>query len=68
MPKGLPNKNTIRVDRYQQKAGYKAKTFKLKADIVEKFMAACEAAGVGQAATITALMQEFIDRQSKSQG
>lgn len=60
MPKGEPNKNTIRVDRYQKKAGYKVKGFKLKGDVAERFEKACEAAGVSQAAKITELMEDFI--------
>jgi len=64
MPKGDPNKNTIRTDRYQKKAGYKVKGFKLKGDVAERFEKACEAAGVSQAAKITELMEEFIKQQS----
>lgn len=64
MPKGEPNKNTIRVDRYQKKAGYKVKGFKLKGDVAERFEKACEAAGVSQAAKITELMEDFIRQQS----
>lgn len=64
MPKGDPNKNTIRTDRYQKKAGYKVKSFKLKGDVAERFEKACEAAGVGQAAKITELMEDFIRQQS----
>ena len=37
MPKGDPNKNTVRVDRYQKKAGYKVKSFKLKGDVADEF-------------------------------
>ena len=63
MPKGEPNKNTVRVDRYQKKAGYKVKGFKLKGDVAERFEKACESAGVGQAAKITELMEQFIREQ-----
>lgn len=60
MPKGSPNKNTIRVDRYQKKVGYKVKSFKLKGDIADRYAAACQKAGVSQAAKIVELMEEFI--------
>lgn len=63
MPKGMPNKNTIRVERYQKKAGYHVKSFKLRGDIAERFAQACEREGVGQAAKITELMQAYIDSQ-----
>lgn len=61
MPKGEPNKNTIRVDRYQKKAGYKVKGFKLKGDLADRFATACDKAGVSQAAKISELMEQFIN-------
>ncbi len=64
MPKGNPNKNTIRVDRYQKKVGYKTKGFKLKGDIAEQFAKACEKSGRSQASVIQELMQEYIERNS----
>ncbi|MBR4668431.1 MAG: chemotaxis protein [Butyrivibrio sp.] len=67
MPKGNPNKNTIRVERYQKKEGYKVKGFKLKGDVAERFEEACKAAGVSQAAKITELMEEFIKSVATSQ-
>lgn len=60
----MANKNTIRVDRYQKKVGYKTKSFKLKGDIAERFAEACDKTGVGQAATITSLMEKFVSDNS----
>lgn len=60
MPKGEPNKNTVRVDRYQKKAGYKVKGFKLKGDVADRFAEACDRAGVSQASQITKMMEQFI--------
>ena len=60
MPKGEPNKNTIRVERYQKKAGYKTKGFKLKGNLADRFAAACDKQGVSQAAKISELMEQFI--------
>lgn len=60
MPVGSPSKNTIRVDRYQKKAGYKVKSFKLKGDVAERFTEACEISGESQATVITRLMEEYI--------
>lgn len=60
MPVGAPNKNTIRVERYQKKVGYMSKTYKLKRDVVERFAAACDRAGASQASTMTQLMEQFI--------
>lgn len=61
MPKGNPKKQTIATDKYQKKAGYCAKTFKLKQDLVNEFMSTCEKLGVGQAATISDFMRKFIE-------
>ena len=61
MPKGNPTKQTIASEKYQKKAGYKVKAFKLKGDVADRFAAACEKAGVSQAAKITELMEQFIN-------
>lgn len=65
MPKGNPKAQTIASDKYQKKAGYMAKSFKLKRDIVEEFEKACMAAGVSQASQITKMMKDFINKQNK---
>jgi len=65
MPKGKPSKQTIASEKYQKKAGYKVKGFKLKGDVADRFAAACEAAGVSQASKITELMESFISEVEK---
>jgi hypothetical protein len=65
MPTGNPNKNTIRVERYQKKVGYKTKGFKLKGDVADRFATACEENGESQAAVITRLMEEYIAANEK---
>lgn len=65
MPKGEPNKNTVRVDRYKKKAGYKTKGFSLRGDISDLFAEACEKAGRSQASVIQDLMQEFIEKMKE---
>ncbi len=60
MPKGSPSKQTIASEKYQKKAGYKVKGFKLKGDVAERFAEACERAGVSQVEKITELMEKFI--------
>ena len=60
MPKGSPNTQTRATDRYQKKAGYVSKSFKLKKNVCDRFVAACEIAGVSQASKITELMELFI--------
>lgn len=59
MPKGEPNSQTLATERYQKKAGYMTKGFKIKREVAENFAAACEKAGVSQASQITKMMKEF---------
>ncbi len=62
MPKGKPNPQTIATEKYQKKAGYMTKGFKLKREVVEQFEEACKKAGVSQAGQISKMMQEFIGK------
>ena len=63
MPKGNPSSQTIASEKYQKKAGYMTKGFKLKGDVADRFAKACEKAGVSQAQQITKMMLEFIEEQ-----
>ncbi len=60
MPVGNPSKNTLRVEKYQKKAGYSVKGFKLKGDIADHFADACRERGESQAAVITRMMESYI--------
>lgn len=60
MPVGSPTAQTIASEKYQKKAGYKVKGFKLKGDVAERFAEACEKMGVSQAEQITKMMEAFI--------
>ena len=62
MPKGNPSAQTRANENYQSKAGYIAKTYKLKRELTEAFTQVCEKAGVSQAAAISELMREFIEK------
>ena len=62
MPKGKPTPQTIASEKYQKKAGYKTKAFKLKGDVADRFQEACERAGKSQASVITELMERFINK------
>ena len=64
MPKGNPTAQTKASEKYQKKAGYSVKGFKLKGDVADRFAAACDAAGISQAAKITELMEQFIKEQN----
>lgn len=62
MPKGKPNPQTIATEKYQKKAGYMTKGFKIKREIAVQFEEACKKAGVSQAGQISKMMQEFIGK------
>lgn len=62
MPKGNPSPQTIASEKYQKKAGYMTKGFKIKREVAEAFEQACEKAGVSQAAKITELMLSFAEK------
>ena len=57
MPKGNPTPQTIASEKYQKKAGWMTKGFKLKRDVVEEFEEACEKAGVSQALSLIHIYQ-----------
>lgn len=65
MPAGSPKPQTVASEKYQKKAGWIAKSFKLKKDLVEQFAEACEKAGVSQAGQISEMMKAFIEEQNK---
>ena len=64
MPKGKPGAQTIATQKYHQKIGLISKSYKLKQELVERFAAACDKAGVSQAAKISELMEQFITEQN----
>lgn len=65
MPIGKPKPQTIASEKYQKKAGYMTKGFKLKRDVVEAFEKACAEVGVSQASQITKMMKEFVAEVGK---
>ena len=52
------SKQTLRNQRYQEKAGWTSKSYKLKKEIVEQFAEACEKTGVSQAGQLSKMMRE----------
>lgn len=51
-------------DKWNAKAGLISKSYKLKRELVDQFAAACEKAGVSQAAQLTKMMNAFIEEQN----
>ena len=63
MPVGNPKPQTIATKKYEEKAGWISKSYKLKRELVEQFAAACQSAGISLAAQLTRMMNEFIAQQ-----
>ena len=66
MPVGKPKPQTIATKKYEAKAGFVSKSYKLRKDRGEQFAEACEAAGVSQAAQLTKMMREFVEAQTEN--
>lgn len=66
MPIGKPSPQTIASEKYQKKAGYMVKGFKIKREVAEAYEKACEKAGVSQAGQITKMMKEFVEEVERT--
>lgn len=67
MPIGSPKPQTIATRKYEAKAGWISKSYKLKRELVEEFASACEKVGVSQAAQLSTMMKAFIDETKASE-
>ena len=65
MPIGSPKPQTIATKKYEEKAGFISKSYKLRREVTDEFARACEKAGVSQASQLTRMMQEFIQQQKE---
>lgn len=63
MPVGSPKPQTIATKKYEQKAGWMSKSYKLRREDVEAFAEACNVAGVSAAGQLTKMMREFVQEQ-----
>ncbi len=61
----MANVQTRATDKYQKKVGLTVKSFKIKKELADGFKETCDRIGVGQAATISRLMQSFIDQHKE---
>ena len=48
-------------DKWNAKAGYVSRSYKLKNDVAVEFKETCERIGVSQAGQLTKMMKQFID-------
>ena len=67
MPVGSPKPQTIATNKYEKKAGFVSKSYKLRREVTDEFARACEMAGVSQASQLTKMMQEFIQQQKEKE-
>lgn len=65
MPVGSPTPQTIATKKYEKKAGWVSKSYKLKREVVDQFAETCERVGVSQAAQLTKMIQEFIEQNEQ---
>lgn len=65
MPVGSPKPQTIATQKYEKKAGWMSKSYKMKKEIVDDFAKACEQAGVSQAGQLMKMMQDFTEEIMK---
>lgn len=61
----MEEKKIRRQDKWNAKAGWISKSYKLKRELVEAFADACEKAGVSQAGQLSMMMREFIEKNNK---
>ena len=64
MPVGSPKPQTVATRKYEKKAGWISKSYKLKKEVVEEYAKVCEKAGVSAAGQLTKMMQQFINEQN----
>lgn len=67
MPVGNPKPQTIATQKYEKKAGWVSKSYKLKRELVEQFADACRRAGVSQAGQIADMMKDFIEKTNSQE-
>lgn len=65
MPVGNPKPQTVATAKYEKKAGWMSKSYKLKREIVEEYAEACKKADVSAAGQLMKMMREFIEEVNK---
>lgn len=66
MPEGNPSKQSIATRKYETKAGWMSKSYKMKRETVEAFADACNKAGVSQAGQLMKMMKAFIEEVNRT--
>lgn len=67
MPIGNPTPQSIATRKYEEKAGWVSKLYKLKKVVVDEYAEACRKAGVSAAGRLTTMMKQFIEEVKTSE-
>lgn len=67
MPIGNPSPQSIATRKYEKKAGWVSKSYKLKKEVVDEYAEACRKAGVSAAGQLTTMMKQFIEEVKASE-
>lgn len=67
MPIGNPTPQSIATRKYEEKAGWISKSYKLKKEVVDEYADACRKAGVSAAGQLTTMMKQFIEEVKASE-
>ena len=65
MPIGSPKPQSVATRKYEEKAGWMSKSYKLKREVVEAYAEACKKEGESAAGQLTKMMNEFIQEVNK---
>ncbi len=60
--KSGPKPQTIASKKYQEKVGLVSKSYKLRKEVVDDFKNACDENGISQAAQLTRLMIDYVNK------
>ena len=61
------SKQSVATRKYEKKAGWVSKTYKLKAADVEAFKETCDRLGISQAGQLSKIIREFIEQNKEYQ-
>ena len=61
----MQSKQSEATRKYEAKAGWMSKSYKLKREDVEAFKATCDRLGISQAAQLTKMMREFVEQNKE---
>ncbi|MCC6093632.1 MAG: chemotaxis protein [Eubacterium sp.] len=61
----MPSKQSVATRKYETKAGWVSRSYKLRKSDVDEFKETCERLGVSQAGQLTKMMREFIEQNKE---